>query len=34
MHALFVTATIPDYEKARKELHEEVIPMVSQAPVS
>ena len=32
MHALFVTATIPDYEKARKELHEEGIPMVSQAP--
>ena len=32
MHALFVTATIPDYEKARKELHEGVIPMVSQAP--
>jgi hypothetical protein len=32
MHALFVTATIPDYEKARKELHEQVIPAVSQAP--
>ena len=32
MHALFITATIPDYEKARKELHEEGIPMVSQAP--
>ena len=32
MHALFLTVTVPDYEKARKELHERVIPAVSQAP--
>jgi len=32
MHALFVTASIADYEKARNELRERVIPTVSQAP--
>ena len=32
MHALFVTASISDYDAAQKELHEEGIPMVSQAP--
>jgi hypothetical protein len=32
MHAVFVTATIQDYEKAREELHARVIPTVSQAP--
>jgi len=32
MHALFVTASIPDYEKAREELHSSTIPRVSQAP--
>jgi hypothetical protein len=31
VHALFITANISDYETARKELHEQGIPAVSQA---
>jgi hypothetical protein len=32
MHAIVVTVTISDYEAARKQLHERVIPTVKQMP--
>jgi len=32
MHAIFATVTISDYEAARKQLQERVIPNVKQAP--
>jgi hypothetical protein len=32
MHAIVVTVTISDYESARQQLHERVIPAVKQMP--
>ena len=32
MHAVFVTSRIGDYEKARQELHDRVLPNIKQAP--
>ena len=32
MHAVFVTSRVRDFEGARQELHERVVPTVSQAP--